>query len=309
MKLTEGGKTYPTNWRKVGDEYEVRLVSDPRLRAVADNLDDASDKLAFLVCEKTGDGEACIELIPPRPTERRVAMSLELVVPAYNASAVLRNKEDLFIGKPCPVCWHRTRNLNVSACVERLPSADIFGFDNFPVGGGKVYSSRLLDSIDATYLAEMRFLPVKSMRKSKLEFLELVGGNMIGTVAVSGMPLSSGFITSYECGSCGRREFEVNFCDEYSRNYDVIAARDFERSGRPVFGVSSPKTGPQLVMTRPFYTDWRKNHPELRGISSDRRMAIAKAGCEIRSPVLPIVKSTEELQALIQQGLKKKRNA
>lgn len=98
MAAQTEGNTYVANWEKTARGYRAWLKRRSRQKVTAPNEDELREQLWEIAMEAYGDGEACIEFVPPLPTTKKSAAYFD---PAWYQ---LNSNEGLHYFHSAPIC-------------------------------------------------------------------------------------------------------------------------------------------------------------------------------------------------------------
>lgn len=210
--MPEGG-TYLTTWERVKDGFRLWLDQDESVEVVSSDFDEAVDELASRVLELTGDGEAVLEFLTPRPPAGSKAVVERLRFLGYNESVAASSRlPEHYTGGLCPHCEFGVgQRTEVPLEVDRLPSADIAGVDR-TLPPALIVSNRLLELLTTDSSAGIATQPIGSPTLLA-GYRELIGVPIASAVGISGAAYPEAFHQSWSCSYCGRRVLTVDHPD------------------------------------------------------------------------------------------------
>lgn len=169
------GNTYVANWEKTPGGYRAWLKRRPKEKITGREEDELKEQLWEIALEAYGDGEACIELVPPLPAARNVSY----FSPAWfklGSNEGLHYDGDrslLYHQGLCPLCKTGLGGRNEVSRVLPLLRSD-FGFVWWENPDVRLVSAAFLKFFGSYLPKSARTIPCIPAKRVPQKFFELV---------------------------------------------------------------------------------------------------------------------------------------
>jgi hypothetical protein len=207
----EGG-VYKASWKKESGKFTIRLKGHPKLIASKRTYDEAETAILDLITEKLGDGEAYIEFDKPLPKSEAEARYTNPDIVSLGANERAETFIDSLSHSPdeyAKELKHYFKNGVCSECLCPLGPRNnrqmIFryisgngGFTSYGLYTTLIFSDEFIKSICLDRNKDIRLIPVKTMKKVRKKYFEIVGKPKYKFVGNADMAH-----TGWTCGACG----------------------------------------------------------------------------------------------------------
>ncbi len=175
MANTEG-KTYEASWKRDGKNFAAWLKRRPREKVTGANAEELIDQLWEIALDAFGDGEACINLVPPLPVAKGAANYFEPPWFAFSCNEAFQAKDEratLFRGGTCSFCGAGLGGRNETERVVDCGLKHDLGFVSWALPGATVVSEALLKFLRARLGDALRAIPCRAERRVKQPMWEV----------------------------------------------------------------------------------------------------------------------------------------
>jgi predicted RNase H-like HicB family nuclease len=234
---------YTCDWRVEGNQYVLRLRSSPGMTSAGASLEEARSEMCELLLEVLPDEageEAFVRLEPDPPppfAETCPGLHLSEFVEVSDARGwfwICNGKVDqLMQDEPCSVCKRQWWKRTASPLVIRTdpPGHIMLCHDSY--GSTQVVSKEFRDALSAAERAVFDWMPVRTLRKSKRRWLEIIPRiKPIPYATIRGRP-----IFGERCSTCGFNPTSHGvFSSEMIRDYIAEKSEPDPAESLVVFG-------------------------------------------------------------------------
>lgn len=207
--MSDEGRVYLCSWERTDTGFRVWVRNRPELSAEGETFEDATDELASVITDVTGDGENVHEFVPPPPSESDAEDGVrEILADAeFQSWTTIANSEELYPEALCPTCRRvRGQRTDAQAVVGKIDSGlDAIRGCLFRVSIGipelRLVSEAFLDLLSDEERGRMEWRPVERQGRAKKKFFELIGSRN----AVRRAALRPGLaeVDLWRCSTCG----------------------------------------------------------------------------------------------------------
>ena len=180
-KTNSEGNTYEARWQKSGASYVAWLALRPRQKVTGATEEELVEQLWEIAVDAFGDGEACIELVPPLPVPGSTAGYFDPPWFRFTSNEGLHQvgeTAELYRDGLCPFCHTGLGGRNDTArIVDRNLRGDL-GFVWSASSHVTVVSESFVRFFRPLLGSSMRTAPCRAERRSRklMWELELTGG-------------------------------------------------------------------------------------------------------------------------------------
>lgn len=266
------GNTYLANWEKAPSGYRAWLKRRPKDKVTGREEDELKEQLWEIALNAYGDGEACIELVPPLPAARNRASYFSPAWFQLNNNEGLEYEGDralLYHRGLCPLC---KAGLGGRNDVPRIlpPLRSDLGFVRWENPDACLVSEAFLKFFRPYLPKHSRIIPCMPAKKASQKFFELILPADVPNACPADAEVAPGRI----CPRCKQTRAGYFVCARIQKDMTHGVIREELLALRGSLHVTDGGNVRDIVIDEKLATRLRRS--KLKGVLLDRLVLIPR---------------------------------